>query len=200
MILLCAHHDTVRPGNTPVLLGGEYRGLLDNALGMFACHALLFRNQTLLRLSRENRLGIYHDGHEEFLLPLKDIPLTPDLAIVVDVVSGEKYVGLDASIENLTISKSTFGFELREFLADEGYKVMVEHFTGEEMDQDEAWMWKDLHVPTFSILLPINAKGKGMSWHQTDCTCPVERMNTFLDVLTRVICFCIGDYGTPRQA
>ncbi len=203
MILLCAHRDTVRPDGFPHLINGLYTGLLDNALGMFAAQAVILRNHSLQRLASSGKLGVYHADDEEFLLPLlpENLPARPDLALVVDVVSGEKYKNIDAAIENICMPNVGAGKELQEFLAAEGYTVTVKDFTGDTMDEDEAWMWREQKVPVMTVLLPIDAKASGYcNWHNTDCTCPLDRMVRFLDVLTRIICYCSEYYdGKPPQ-
>lgn len=194
--MVCAHADTVVPGKTPHLMEGVFTGLLDNFLGIASVYAAVGRNHSLTRLIKEGKVSVFHIEDEEFLLHSDQWAVLPDFTLVVDVSAGEKYRMVDAAIENLTVKSVAFGKELQEFLAWEGYTVPVTRFTGDPLDMDESWMWRDLHVPTCSLILPIDAPGH--RWH-TCATCPLDRFDTFVNVLIRTLCFCVEYYEEKKE-
>lgn len=190
MILLSAHLDRVIQDYDLSFRNNEHRGLLDNFIGVLTTYLVLYDDHNVRRLEQEGKLQVWHGKGEEWGR-LDGAPrLTKkDLAIVVDVAAGSQYKGVDFGIENVS------GFDGKGLVEDlewQGFKVRYAKYTGDPIDEDEAWQWRKRGVPTFSFIVPIQAKDNG--WHriQMDNTVTTQVVARAAQGLKRIICHLAG--------
>lgn len=189
MILLSAHLDRVVQDFDLHYKHGLHVGLLDNFIGVLLTYLVLYDDHNVRKLEEEGRLGVWHGKGEEWgRLDGSPALGKKDLAIVVDVASGRQYRGKDFALENVSGLSSPAVKSLAEDLKWQGFKARVKRYTGNPIDEDEAWQWRRRGVPTMSFIVPIHAKDDG--WHriQMDNSVPGSVVARAAQGLKRVIC------------
>lgn len=189
MILLSAHLDRVVQDYELAFRGGKHVGLLDNFIGVLVTYLVLYDDQNLRRMEAEGRLAVWHGRGEEWGR-MDGAPTLGkrDLAIVVDVAAGPQYRGRDFGVENISGLKPSDVRALREDLEWQGFRPRVAKYTGNPIDEDEAWQWRKRGVPTMSFIVPIQAKGDG--WHriQMDNVVGSQVVSRAVQGLKRIVC------------
>lgn len=193
MILLSAHLDRVIQDYDLSFRRGQHRGLLDNFIGVLSTYLVLYDDHNVRRLEQEGRLLIWHGKGEEWGR-LDGAPKLgkKDLAIVVDVAAGSQYRGCDFGVENVSGLSLAATRSLREDLEWQGFSVRFARYTGNPIDEDEAWQWRKLGIPTLSFIVPIQAVDDG--WHrvQQDNTVDATVVSRAAQGLKRIICHFAG--------
>lgn len=193
MILLSAHLDRVVQDYDLSYRNGVHTGLLDNFIGVLATYLVLYDDHNVRRLEAEGKLMVWHGKGEEWGR-LDGAPALgkQDLAIVVDVAAGPQYRGMDFGVENVSGLSRSAAQGLKEDLEWQGFKVRFARYTGNPIDEDEAWQWRKRGVPTLSFIVPIQANDDG--WHrvQMDNTVAAPVVARAAQGLKRIICHFAG--------
>jgi len=186
MILLSSHIDRVNQEFDLFYEKGIHKGLLDNFLGILLCYLTLYDDTNLIKFEKEGKIKLWHNQGEEWGI-LNNPPVlgVNDIALVVDVADNPAYTGMDFSLENIWGLSEAEINKLKEMFAWEGFKALIKPFTGEEIDHDEAWIWKEKGIKTMSFIVPINATNRG--WHRSDSTVSSEKIKVCRQGLKRLI-------------
>lgn len=186
MILLTSHIDRVNQEFDLFFDKGIHKGLLDNFLGMLLSYLTIYDDSNLLRFEREGKIKLWHNQGEEWGVLVNPPILTlNDVALIVDVADNPAYTNIDFSIENIWGFSEQEIQDLTQMFSWEGFKALIKPFTGEDIDHDEAWLWKDKGIKTMSFIIPINATNRG--WHRSDSTVSSEKMKVCRQGLKRLI-------------
>ena len=195
MILLSAHLDRVHQSFKLSYDNGKLIGLLDNILGVMVVHHALMDEPNIARLEREGELKIWHNQQEEWGGLDETCPkLTQkDFVIVVDVCAGgEKYAGLDFTIENCygMSPKTLEGLKLM-LTEESGFKTKVTEYAQRANEADETWSFIERGIPCISFTIPI--QGKDDAWHriQQDNSIDYEKIKLCVEGLKRIICWAV---------
>lgn len=188
MLLISAHKDVVMHPFRFEYKNGQFKGLLDNSIGMLVCNALLLEEPNIVSIEKKGNISYFFGSGEEWALS-EDFPeLTKEhTVIVVDVSSGKKYDDYDFAIENISgFSKEEIKM-IKGHLMWEGFSPLVKEFTGDSDDEDEAWQWMKLGYKVFSFIIPIQNGSPKTGWHVDDCTVSIEVVNKAKHALKRII-------------
>lgn len=180
MILLSPHEDKIKRDYSFDLIKGVHSGLLDNEIGKLVTYLACYYNESMMSLCKSGELRVWHNKTEEFGLLTPPKIKKSDTVIVIDICSGSQYKGFDFALENIYGDfKKTI-----ENLKWEGLKFKVKKYTGEDMDEDEAFQWVKLKQKVLSFIIPI----EGESWHR-NCTIEMGKVMKAVEGLTRLICY-----------
>lgn len=188
MLLISAHKDTVMHHFRFEYKNGQFKGLLDNAIGMLICNALLLEEPNIVSIEKKGNISYFFGSGEEWALS-EDFPeLTKEhTVIVVDVASGKQYDDYDFSLENISGHCEEEIRNLEEMLIWEGFKPLIKEYNEDDDDEDESWQWMKLGYKVFSFIIPIQNGSPKTGWHVDDCTVSIEVVNKAKQGLKRII-------------
>lgn len=188
MILISAHKDTVMNHYRFSYEKGVYTGLLDNSIGVLVSNLLLYDDPNISLLEMKGDVKFYFGSSEEWGT-ITDTPKLSkdDIALVVDVASGNQYKNVDVSLENISGFKKEEVDDLKECLEWEGFKIKSKMFDGNPDDEDEGWHWKEKGIKVISFIIPIEAGNKNTGWHVDDCKVSYANVVKAKQILKRTI-------------
>jgi len=197
-ILLSSHLDRIIQDYALEYHNGVHKGLLDNFIGILTTYLVLYDDINIRDLEKRGKIIIWHGKSEEWGI-LKNPPKlsNDDIAIAVDVADGKHYRGRDFVIENMSGFSTEELVDIKETLGWEGLNFHLRRYTGDPMDEDEAWQWRERGVRTMSFIIPIT--GKDCSWHraQMDNTVSSDRVKSAAHGLKRLL-ICLFDIGVNK--
>jgi len=188
VILISAHRDTIKNSYRYAYKAGEFKGLLDNAIGVLVCQSLLLEEKNIVSLEKKEQISYFFGTGEEWALS-EDFPeLSKEhIVIVVDVASGDDYEGIDFSIENISGFTSDEILETKEHLEWEGFKLISKEYDATPESEDESWQWRKLGYKVISFIIPIQNGNTHTGWHVDDCTVSIEVVVKAKEGLKRLI-------------